>query len=106
MRIRKAVLGFLTAVMLCSLTVGLAACSENHVWLDYPLDLNCEFIWNPPDGENEVGINLTVTNNQDKAITQFTVYLFTQTFFDYIKGNPPVDSKQITIYLKFPAGYS
>jgi len=98
MRIKKILLTFLSITLLASVSLSATACSENHTWPDYPLELNCEFIWNPPDGDNEVGITLTVTNNQENPITQFTVYLFTQTFFDYIKGNPSVDSKRITIY--------
>ena len=100
MNVQKIKLSFLYAVMLVSLTVGLVACSEtkNDSWPNYPLDLYCEFIWNPPQGEGEVGIGLTVTNNQEKAITQFTVYLFSQTSYDYSNSKPPINSKQITIY--------
>jgi hypothetical protein len=97
---KKIVATFLATAVLFSVMLGINACSEkqNGAWADYPLYIACDFVWNPPQGENEVSINLTVTNNQEKVITQFTVYLFTQTYYDYIKGKPPVDSKRITIY--------
>jgi len=96
----KIVIAFLAVAMLLTAILGLNACSEkqNVAWPNYPLDLSCDFVWNPSQGENEVSINLTVTNNQEKVITQFIVYLYTQTYYDYIKGRPSVDAKQITIY--------
>ena len=97
---KKLVTIFLAIVILFSVTPWVNACSkpQNGLWPDYPLDLTCEFTWNPPQGDNEVGIHLTVTNNQEMVVTQFTVYLFTKTFYSYSGANPPIDSKQITIY--------
>lgn len=95
---KKLLLVLLTMAMLLSGVLVMCACHEDATWPDYPLELTCEFVWNPPQGDNEVAIRLTATNNQERVVTQFSVYLFSQTSYDYIDNNPPVDSKRITIY--------